>query len=149
MQLGCLATSAGRRPCAGRPCLACTCVVVGVSGILWLLHVPQIITKDSNQACVVEAIGCVAALAKGLRKDYANSARNWTEVLMEKLKVGELCCVLQQPCSMEAEAWQLERGLGLPAAYIWMHATPRPVHGCCLDVLLGAHGLACRKSPLW
>ena len=34
------------------------------------------ITKDSNLACVAEAINCCTALAKGLRKEYASTARN-------------------------------------------------------------------------
>lgn len=62
--------------------------VCGVCQLIGSAYTLQIITKDSNQACVVEAIGCVAALAQGLRKEYAHAARNWTDVLFDKLKVS-------------------------------------------------------------
>lgn len=34
----------------------------------------KVITKDSNVACVAEAIACTGALAKGLRKAYRGTA---------------------------------------------------------------------------
>ncbi len=37
-------------------------------------EVRKVITKDSNVACVAEAIACAGALAKGLRKAYRGTA---------------------------------------------------------------------------
>lgn len=45
---------------------------------------PQIITKDSNVQVVAEAIGCCAALASGLRREYASTARSMASVMLEK-----------------------------------------------------------------
>lgn len=42
--------------------------------------------KDSNVVCVAEAAGCFAALAKGLRKEFAPSARAMVSNLLDKLK---------------------------------------------------------------
>ncbi|KAK9814323.1 hypothetical protein WJX72_004049 [[Myrmecia] bisecta] len=44
----------------------------------------KIIVKDSNVVCVAEAINCCGALAKGLRKEYANTARSLCPVLLDK-----------------------------------------------------------------
>lgn len=46
----------------------------------------KIITKDNNVACVSEAIACTANLAKGLRKEYRNTAMSLCSVLIEKFK---------------------------------------------------------------
>jgi hypothetical protein len=40
----------------------------------------KVIAKDSNVACVAEAVGCVSALATGLRGAYAAAGRAWAEV---------------------------------------------------------------------
>ncbi len=38
----------------------------------WFL---QVIVKDSNVVCVAEAVGCVGALAKGLRSNFSSQGR--------------------------------------------------------------------------
>ena len=46
----------------------------------------QIIVKDSNVVCVADAAGCLGALAQGLRKEFASTARSLFSVLLDKLK---------------------------------------------------------------
>lgn len=46
----------------------------------------QVITKDSNVACIAEAARAAAALAKGARKDWARDARVLLPGMLDKLK---------------------------------------------------------------
>ena len=46
-----------------------------------------VISKDSNVACVIEAVACCGALAKGVRQPLAGSVRNLLPTLMEKFQV--------------------------------------------------------------
>ena len=48
-----------------------------------------VISKDSNVACVIEAVACCGALAKGVRQPFAGSARNLLPTLMEKFQVKD------------------------------------------------------------
>jgi hypothetical protein len=45
-----------------------------------------VISKDSNVACVAEAIACTANLAQGLRKEYGGAARSLCSILLDKYK---------------------------------------------------------------
>lgn len=51
-----------------------------------LRELKKIITKDSNVVCQAETVGCYAALARGLRRDFAAPARHLAGVLLDKLK---------------------------------------------------------------
>ena len=42
--------------------------------------------KDSNVVCVADAAGCLGALAQGLRREFASTARSMFPVLLDKLK---------------------------------------------------------------
>ena len=46
----------------------------------------QILVKDSNVVCVADAAGCLGALAQGLRREFAPTARALFPVLLDKLK---------------------------------------------------------------
>jgi hypothetical protein len=46
----------------------------------------QIISTDSNVACVSEAIACLAKLAKGLRQEFSGGAKVACPVLLDKFK---------------------------------------------------------------
>ena len=46
----------------------------------------QIFVKDSNVVCVADAAGCLGALALGLRREFAATARALFSVLLDKLK---------------------------------------------------------------
>ena len=51
-----------------------------------LRELRKIVTKDSNVVCQAETVACYAALARGLRKDFATPARQLASVLLDKLK---------------------------------------------------------------
>ncbi len=51
-----------------------------------LRELKKVIVKDSNVVCVAEAVACLGRLAKGLRKDFASSARAFFPVLLDKYK---------------------------------------------------------------
>jgi len=46
-----------------------------------------VISKDSNVACVIEAVACCGALAKGLRDNFASQARGLTPVLLDRCNI--------------------------------------------------------------
>ena len=51
-----------------------------------LRELKKVIAKDSNVVCVAEAVACLGRLAKGLRRDFAPSARAFCSVLLDKYK---------------------------------------------------------------
>lgn len=51
-----------------------------------LRELKKVIVKDSNVVCVAEAVACLGRLAKGLRRDFAPSARAFCSVLLDKYK---------------------------------------------------------------
>ena len=51
-----------------------------------LRELKKIIVKDSNVVCVAEAVACLGRLARGLRRDFAPSARAFFSVLLDKYK---------------------------------------------------------------
>ena len=66
---------------------------------LRLIH-PQVLVKDSNVVCVAEAAGCLGALAKGLRKEFASAAKAHFGNLLDKLKDknSNVCSQSAQAC---------------------------------------------------
>ena len=64
--------------------------------------VVQIVAKDSNVQVVAEAINCFAALAKGLRREYASTARGLTSVLLDKYKEKNAAVGRAVPEALEA-----------------------------------------------
>ncbi|KAJ9516595.1 hypothetical protein QJQ45_015220 [Haematococcus lacustris] len=70
----------------------------------------KVITKDSNVACVAEAIACTGAMAQGLRAAFSATAKNLVEVLLEKYKeknaaVGK--AVSEALAAMHKHCWGL------------------------------------------
>ncbi|KAL6753732.1 armadillo-type protein [Haematococcus lacustris] len=70
----------------------------------------KVITKDSNVACVAEAIACTGAMAQGLRAAFSATAKNLVEVLLEKYKeknaaVGK--AVSEALAAMHKHCWSL------------------------------------------
>ncbi|KAK9818850.1 hypothetical protein WJX81_005118, partial [Elliptochloris bilobata] len=51
-----------------------------------LRELKKVIVKDSNVVCVAEAVACLGRLAKGLRRDFASSARAFFPVLLDKYR---------------------------------------------------------------
>ena len=66
------------RPCPQTPRLA-----PGDYGDV-LRRLKIVISKDSNVACVIEAVACCGALAKGLRQNFSTHARSLAPVLLDK-----------------------------------------------------------------
>ena len=52
-----------------------------------LRRLKLIISKDSNLACVIEAVACCGALAKGVRQSFSPSARGLVPVLLDRYQV--------------------------------------------------------------
>ncbi len=53
----------------------------------------KVITKDSNVMCVAEAVGCVGALAKGLRPAFSAYAKSFVEVSSVNVPVCVRACL--------------------------------------------------------
>lgn len=61
----------------------------------------KVLAKDSNVACVAEAMACCACLAKGLRKEYAAVARGLTRCVVGHVRRTRvrLCLCLCPTCA--------------------------------------------------
>ncbi len=85
-----------------------------------------VISKDSNLACVIEAVACCGALAKGLRDNFAIQARGLTPVLLDRCNMASSqisCSPLIPACNVIHDYLAAGNVLG----WVWQIND----HSCC------------------
>ena len=93
----------------------------------------KVVTKDSNVSCVAEAVGCVGAVAKGLRGPYKAQAKDLYPHILDKFKEknsGVVAACHEALNNMEAHSFQVGPLLPLSLFLSFSHPPTYPSWSC-------------------